>query len=193
MNEDGSPTENELRFYPTKRTVTYKALLFVGLFTFSILALLNADSWDLSAFQKTVLWLASPVVLLGVGFFITRLLSNKPIVCINEKGVYDNSTTSSPGWLSWSEIEDVRLVDVEQENPFSFTGSRFSIRYLDIITYDPWEVVARQRSALKRSLMRMNVKRGFPSARIPKEDLPVSLDELAEIIRGFREGRQYGS
>lgn len=109
--------------------------------------------------------------LLAGFYFVYRLTSSKPILIISEEGIVDRSSLVGVGLIRWQEI-----IGVE---PF-FVGSQL---FITVRTTDPEAVVARQRSPIKRWILRMSDRKGWGVAVITTNMLPVPAEDVLQAIR----------
>jgi hypothetical protein len=123
------------------------------------------------------------VGLLCVGFFgavavsvLKHLLFRGPAVVINSKGIVDNSSGVSVGFIAWDEIEEICEYRFQDQT------------FLGITLKDVNKVVARQ-PKWKRSVIRANLKLGAAPVNIPQSVLGVKVSDLVrEIQDRFRGG-----
>jgi hypothetical protein len=107
---------------------------------------------------------------------LKHLLFVGPAVVINSKGIVDNSSGVSVGFIAWDEIEEIR--------EYSFQDQTF----LGITLKDVNKVVARQ-PKWRRSVIRANLKLGAAPVNIPQSVLGVKVSDLVrEIQDRFRGG-----
>ena len=102
-------------------------------------------------------------------FFLSRLLSPKPAVVIDETGLFDNASAVNAGLISWAEISGVRVS--------SFRNQRFLAVYVD----DP-EKYLRGANPVKRAVMRANQSMVGTAITIPLSALSVSSEELLSVV-----------
>lgn len=120
--------------------------------------------------------LAKLIGLVCVAFFgavalsaLKHLLSLGPAIVINAKGIVDNSSGVSVGFIAWDEIAEVR--------EYTFQNQTF----LGITLKDAATVIARQ-PRWKRTAIRANLKLGAAPVNIPQSVLGVKVSDLARQI-----------
>jgi hypothetical protein len=101
-------------------------------------------------------------------FATSRLISPRPSLVLDDRGLTDNASAVGAGLVRWEEITGVVMVEMG------------ITRYLTVEVRDPEAVLARQ-PTLKRWVMTANQSLGTSPITIPGA-LPISLDELAELI-----------
>jgi len=142
------------------------------------------------AFVVLGFWIASPEVAsrvapwkvlvasyVGVPFFGTcglyasyRLVRHRPSIEIDATGITDNASAVAVGHLSWDEIDYVR--------PYECSGQSM----LGIFPKDLGALLARQ-NAWRRTMMKLGLGMGGAPVNIPQTTLPMTVEELAEILR----------
>ena len=174
MDKDVVDRQNELRIPASRLKLVgtlLGALAFVGL---GVLMMITESRRGL---------FAKLIGLVVVGFFgaivvsvMKHLLFLGPAVIINSKGIVDNSSGVSVGFIAWDEIEEIR--------EYKFQNQTF----LGITLKDVNKVVARQ-PKWKRSVIRANLKLGAAPVNIPQSVLGVKVSDLVrEIQDRFRSG-----
>jgi hypothetical protein len=115
---------------------------------------------------------ALAVVLFGACaiFVIARIVWPTPAVVINDKGILDNASALSAGFIAWDEIADIR--------EYRFNNQVF----LGVYPKQLDAILARQ-SAWKRQAIRANLALGAAPINIPQIVLPMSVADLLKEIR----------
>lgn len=124
--------------------------------------------------------------LVTIGFFgavavsvLKHLVFLGPAVVINAKGIVDNSSGVSVGFVAWDEIEEIREYTVQNQT------------FLGIELKDVNKVLARQ-PKWKRSVIRANLKLGAAPVNIPQSVLGIKVSDLVrEIETRFRSGSRW--
>lgn len=109
--------------------------------------------------------------LIAAFYLLYRLTSLKPVLLITEEGVVDRSSPAGVGLIRWEEI-----VAVE---PLFVSGQLF----ITLRTRDPEAVISRQRSRIKRWVLRSSDRKGWGVAVITANVLPVSAEEVLRALR----------
>ena len=158
------------------------ALCAVGLFfeASGVLALRSTLNGRIRTVGSGVLLSMMVLTIVGGIYFVYRLVSTRPLLVINQEGITDRSSLGGVGLLRWEEISDVE--------PLVVGGQPF----ISILTRDPDAVVARQRFALKRALLRANRRMGWGVASISANVLPVSVNQAIDSIREEMERQRGG-
>jgi len=100
---------------------------------------------------------------------VTRLLRPTPAVIINDKGIVDNASALSTGFIAWEEIAELREYRFQNQTFLGIYPKR-----LDAL-------LARQ-SAWKRHAINANMALGVAPVNIPQVVLPMSAAELMSEI-----------
>ena len=133
----------------------------------------------------------SPVLaqfgIIGIAFFgaagtyaVYRLVVPRPAVRLTPYGIFDNSSVVAAGFIPWSDIAFVAPVTVSRnrmlgfflKDPASFARSK------------PWPIA---------SLLRLNLRLGFPIVSVPEVVLPGRIDDLALLLAARFAVRVQGS
>ena len=102
-------------------------------------------------------------------FFLSRLLSPKPALVIDDSGFLDNASAVGAGLIPWAEISGVRVS--------AFRNQRFLAVYVN----DPEKYLSRA-NPIKRSVMRANQSMVGTAITIPLSALSVSAEELLLVL-----------
>lgn len=167
--------DNELRIPASRLKLVGTlagALAFVGL---GVLMMITESRHGL---------FAKLIGLVCVGFFgavavsvLKHLLTLGSAVIINAKGIVDNSSGVSVGFIAWDEIAEIREYTVQNQT------------FLGIELKDVNKVLARQ-PKWKRRVIRANLKLGAAPVNIPQSVLGVTVSDLVlEIDTRFRNRR----
>ena len=107
---------------------------------------------------------------------LKHLVTLGPAIIINEKGIVDNSSGVSVGFIAWEDIAEVREYTFENQT------------FLGIMPKDLDKLLAKQ-PKWKRTAIRANLKLGAAPVNIPQAMLGVNVSDLArEIETRFRRG-----
>lgn len=149
------------------------ALVLLGAIAFVVLGIWIATPGIAAKVAPWKVLLASYV---GVPFFgacalyaAYRLVRHKPSIEIDATGIMDNASAVAVGHLGWDEIDYVK--------PYEYSGQSM----LGIFPKDLDALLARQ-TAWRRSLMKMGLGMGAAPVNIPQAILPMTVEELAEIL-----------
>lgn len=121
-----------------------------------------------------IFYIGAPLFSLLLIYVCFRLLKPSPSVVINEEGMFDNASAFSAGMIRWEEIDRMFIYKI-MDNPF-----------LGIVPFNLEPILARQ-SAIKRFFFRMNKSTTQAPFAIPQAGLPMSVEELLEEIKLYRE------
>ncbi|HEY6241680.1 MAG TPA: STM3941 family protein, partial [Burkholderiales bacterium] len=112
-------------------------------------------------------------VILGALVF-PRLCSRKPALIIDEKGITDNASGMSVGFVPWDDITGTGIAVFRKR------------RFLGISVRNPEEYLAKA-GRLKRMLMKANQRALGCVINIPQATLPVSIENILAHINGYRQ------
>jgi hypothetical protein len=152
-------------------------LMLLGSFTFIAIGFwfiivppTPSNSFWGSSIKIAVVSYAS-ILFFGIcAFFIIRKIgNNKPGLIIDETGLIDNSSGVSIGRISWSEIEDIFVVEINRQ------------KLIMLQVRNPEEHIARN-SGFKRKMMQMNYKTYGSPLSITSNGLKISFKELHTIL-----------
>jgi hypothetical protein len=114
---------------------------------------------------------------LGIVFFgfigvtiIKKLFDKTPGLIISGDGITDNSGGLPAGFVPWSDIVAVKETTVVRQ------------RFINLVVKNHEDYVLRQKSALKRWIMRKNFKVYRTGIGISPNALKIDYDDLKEII-----------
>jgi hypothetical protein len=102
-------------------------------------------------------------------YFLSRLLSPKPALVLDDSGFLDNASALGAGLIPWAEISSVRVS--------SFRNQRFLAVYIN----DPEKYFSRA-NPIKRTIMRANQSMVGTAITIPLSALSVSAEELLSVV-----------
>lgn len=124
--------------------------------------------------------------LLGVVFFgacfvyvVLRLVRPRPSLIITDSGIVDYASAVSAGYIRWDEIESIFISWIQV--------SLRRHKFLSIKLKNDQEFLSRQ-SALKATMLRANMSLGGAPVAIPGNALPMTLEELMQVIEKKRPG-----
>ena len=165
-------TTNELVIPPSRLKLVGT---FLGALAFVALGALMMYT-DMRKGMIAKFWGAVAVVFFGAVAVsvLQKLFTAGPAVIINSRGITDNSSGVSLGFIAWDEIADVR--------EYTFQNQTF----LGIDPKDLDALIAKQ-PKWKRTAIRANVKLGAAPVNIPQLVLGVKVSDLVrEINLRFR-------
>ena len=158
-------TPKELTVYPDKKKM--KLILASGILMLPIGILLMF---------LNVAWLLSPVLvlagLLNIYNGYKSLVANKPILIINKDGITDNMNTPSLGFIAWKDVEKADLQEI------------VGFEHLVIYLKNP-EAHIEKASAMKRNLMRSNLKNTGSFSYYRTNIMPESGDKMLMVVNHF--------
>lgn len=118
--------------------------------------------------------LMAVMALVSIGYVVYRAMSHHPILVVDQAGFYDGASAVGVGRVEWPEV---RAISIRSQ-----TGQQF----VSVEVWDPSSVVGRQRSALKRALLRYAIRRGWGTATIMESLLPMPIQEVARVMNEAR-------
>lgn len=106
----------------------------------------------------------------GLAIFglVRKLLDPSPGLVLDERGLTDNSTASSVGFIPWSEISGFQV------------GTTQGQRILYVLVREPERYIA-SASPFKRALLKVGQKVGPSPFGITSNTLKIGFDELVEL------------
>ena len=146
-------------------------LLFVAL---GIFMLLNGEEMQTRKF--------SPVWIMGFGglgvlFFggicisvIKKMFDKSPGLCIDENGIWDNSSGVSVGHITWRDVLGIRKVSV--------SGTRFLL----IDVHNPEKYINTAKGGIKKQAMKANNRKYGTPISISANGLSIKYNALEELI-----------
>ena len=153
-------------------------LMFFGCLIFcilSILFILNPDkftSWRHSS--STMVFI---VGILGVTFFgicllfyARKMFDKTPGLIINDKGIYDNTSGISAGFIPWHDIVEIKETIVVNQS------------FINIVVKNPYEYIQRQKNIFKRKLVQINYNSYGTVIGIPSVAMNCEFNELKRIL-----------
>lgn len=102
-------------------------------------------------------------------FALVKLFDNKPGLILNEKGITDNASGVSAGFIAWNDITDISMLKVQ------------STRFLLIFTKDPKKYLA-GKNKFKVNMMRINAKMYGTPLSISATALQYKFDDLEKLV-----------
>jgi hypothetical protein len=159
----------------SKKKIIRALLISIGLFTTGLWILINRPQIDNFVFNDA--WVkyggASCCVLFfgwGITYFIKKLFEKTPGMIIDEKGITDNSSAVTVGFIPWEDVIQIAKIEVMKQ------------RMLLILVKNPEQYIQRQEGILKRKLMEANLKdRGTPIT-ISAGGLQANIDEVLTML-----------
>jgi len=123
-------------------------------------------------------------LLIGIAAFIAfsasaiystyRLISNAPVVVVNEEGIFDNASPFAVGWMDWSEIERIE------------PRRNYLTRLIGIRPHDRDAVFARV-PPHRRWMVRALAVMSHAPINIPAALLGRRLDEVQRLIERYHD------
>ncbi|MBP8034590.1 MAG: hypothetical protein KAZ71_08315 [Bacteroidia bacterium] len=153
-------------------------LMFFGCLIFcilSILFILNPDKFTSWRHSSSTMFFI--VGILGVAFFgicllfyAKKMFDNTPGLIVNDKGIYDNASGISAGFIPWQDIEEIKETIVVNQS------------YINIVVKNPDEYIKRQKNIFKRKLVQMNYNSFGTVIGIPSVTINSDFNELKRIL-----------
>jgi hypothetical protein len=153
-------------------------LLFLGCLAFIITGVCFVISPEkfLSpvARSSTAIFIGGCLGILVFGFFgvtiFKKLFENVPGLTISVDGITDNSGGLPAGFIPWSDIIAVKVIEINNQ------------RLLNLVVKNPHEYIQRQKSALKRMIMKKNLDIYGAAIGISANALKINFGDLKETI-----------
>jgi hypothetical protein len=101
-------------------------------------------------------------------FVIKKNLRTRPLLVIYEKGIIDKSTSVSAGYIGWSEIESVTIVDNKM---------------IAVSVYDLEKVISRLKPASQGNI-KNNIMHGEPPIAIKLDAPDMKIEDILNILKG---------
>jgi hypothetical protein len=112
---------------------------------------------------------------------IRKLLDTKPGLVIDDRGIIDNSSGLSAGYILWSDVENISVVEIQKQ------------RLLMLEVKNPQDYISRQGNLLKRKGMEINDKMFGTPLSITASGLKMSFEDLSTLVKQkFQESRMNG-
>lgn len=112
---------------------------------------------------------------------VRKLFDNKPGLIIDSKGLIDNSSGLSAGYILWTDVENISVVEIQKQ------------RLLMLEVKNPQDYINRQGNLLKRKSMEFNDKIFGTPLSITANGLKISFQELSALVKQkFLESRSDG-
>lgn len=99
-----------------------------------------------------------------------KLLNKKPGFIISAKGITDNSSGISAGFISWEEINSFQITQV------------FAQKFIAIILKDPEHYLSQVEGKFKKRSMKLNYKTSKSPVNISTNSLKISFGELLQLL-----------
>lgn len=148
------------------------SIVFVGL---GIWFIINPSKISNPIFSNSTL--ISIVGFVSILFFgliavlIFRKLSDKNAgLIINHQGIIDNSSGISAGLVLWTDIEEIRTIQVANQ------------KFLMFVVKNPQEYINKITNPIKRKGMEMNYKNYGSPINISANSLQINFDELYSLL-----------
>lgn len=131
------------------------------------------------------IWIEIPWFVHGVGvammlFFtfggaliIKKLVDNKPGMVLNAKGIYDNASGVSAGFIPWSEIKGLSVFEVDSLNKQLLIEVAFPEKYIEV------------GNPLLRAINRSNYKMTGHAIAITPSALNGSFEEVIDVCNRY--------
>ncbi len=182
---------DEIKIYPSKSKQLRRAAADAVFLLIGLWMAFSPEGLEIS--PELISGLGILLILLSgfsLVFVLPRLFSPKPLLVISQEGISDNASSVRVGLIRWEEIEHV----FSYTSTLSRTGLAGPTRartYLGIVPKN-LEMISLRLSPLKTLLLRANKVLFRAPINIPDRYLPVSIDELLERTREYREASSRG-
>lgn len=124
--------------------------------------------------SPTFIFIAGLLSILFFGFtglsFLKKLRDKLPGLIISEKGIMDNSSGVSAGFIPWTDVVAIKETKVVNQT------------LINIVVKNPQMYIDRQKSAFKRKAMQVNYNNWGTAIGITANGLKINYTELKSLI-----------
>ena len=107
--------------------------------------------------------------LIGV-LLVKKLGDNTPGLIISNKGITDNSSAMSNGFIPWDDIIEMKEIQIVNQ------------RFINVVVKNPQDYIDRQKSAFKRKSLQLNFNQYGCVIGITPNGLKCNYKELKELL-----------
>jgi len=93
---------------------------------------------------RCLMFLVLVILTFGIFFVVKKWIKGNPALIINDKGIWDNSTALSVGWVEWRQIKEIK--------------ANYGYNMITVIVKNPKFFIERESNWLKKVLMTINWK-----------------------------------
>ena len=104
-------------------------------------------------------------------YLLLKLFDKKPGLIISDKGITDNSSATSVGFIDWRDIQEITVQEV------------MSSKFIMLMTKKPEKYINNVENKLKRHSLKYNYKNFGSPIAITSKSLKISFNKLEELIR----------
>jgi hypothetical protein len=130
--------------------------------------------------KKVVSYASILMGLLGIYFFTKKLLDKKPGIILNDKGIYDNTSSFNFGLIPWGDISKISEKIIQ-------TSIFLKQRFIVIGVTDPEKYITRETNFLKRKLLISNSKSQGSPIYIVTNGLVTNHKDLLKLVTEYFE------
>ena len=154
-------------------------LMFFGCLIFCILSILfimnpeKFTSWRHSSSTMVLI-----VGILGVTFFgicllfyARKMFDKTPGLIVNDKGIYDNASGISVGFIPWNDIVEIKETVVINQS------------FVNIVVKNPDKYIETQKNIFKRKLVQINYNSFGTVIAIPSVSINSEFNDLKRILQ----------
>ena len=106
------------------------------------------------------------------GFYISKKLADpKPGLIIDHKGITDNTSGISAGFIPWSDIKEFKTAQVINQ------------KFIMVIVYNPENYIERQTNSIKKNAVTINYRSYGSPVSISANALKCNFSELERILQ----------
>jgi len=168
-------TSKQIEIPLNKIKLTLMLLGSIVFFGAGIGIMVHPAKIDGSIFQNpTINFIFGIVTILFFGiaaiFAFKKLNDNSPGLIISDKGVVDNSSGISAGFVPWTDITAIKETRV------------FNQRFINLVVKNPQNYIARQKSFIKRKFVQANYSSFGTAISISANGLKCNQSELKAIL-----------
>lgn len=135
--------------------------------------------------NPTVIVILGIVAILFFGLLaivlVKKLLDNKPGLVINSRGIIDNSSGISVGFIPWTDIQDIQTTQVS------------GVNFLIVILRNPHDYLDKVTQPLRKFMMKQNYRSYNSLVSISSSSLDISFVNLQNLmVDKFRKYKKLG-
>ncbi len=106
-------------------------------------------------------------------YFLSKFVSNKPGLTIDESGLTDNSSGVAIGRIDWIDVNEINVIHIQRQ------------KMIMIYLKNPQVYIDKQTNYLKRKIMVFNEKIYKTPIIIPANGLKISFKDLITLIKEY--------
>ncbi len=172
MNVDGN---EQIEIKLSKLKFVLMLLGCIAFVTISVLFVANPSHFKSLVARSTTLIFISGllgIIFFGIsGYFILIKIGDKtPGLIISDKGITDNSSNISSGFIPWEDIKTINEKIIARQ------------KFVNIVVRNPQFYIDRQKNSFKRKILQGNIKLFGPVIQIPLSGLEITCAGLKTVL-----------